>query len=125
MSRIEHINVTVADPDATARILCQLFDWHIRWTGAAMGNGRTVHVGGDKSYVALFSFGGEQIDASESYRTRAGLNHIGIVTDDLDQAEQRVITAGYRPEKHADYEPGRRFYFTEENGVEIEVVSYD
>lgn len=125
MPRLEHVNVTVADPDLTARLLCDLFDWRVRWSGPAMQTGRTVHVGGDDSYVALFSYGGEQAASPDSYRTRAGLNHIAVVVDDLDKAEARVIAAGYRPGKTFDYEPGRRFYFTEENGIEIEVVNYD
>ena len=124
MARLEHVNVTVADPDATAAVLVDLFGWRVRWAGKGMQTGRTVHVGDDDSYVALFSFGPPQMAPQESYRTRAGLNHIGVVVDDLDAVEARVKNAGYVPENHADYEPGRRFYFHEENGVEIEVVSY-
>lgn len=125
MTRLEHVNVTVADPDVTAKLLCDLFNWRVRWSGPAMQTGRSVHVGGDDSYVALFTYGGDQAAAPDSYRTRAGLNHIAVVVDDIDATEARVLAAGYRPENHADYEPGRRFYFTEENGIEIEVVQYD
>jgi hypothetical protein len=39
-------------------------------------------------------------------------------------AEARVIAAGLRPFSHADYEPGRRFYFLDPDGIEYEVVSY-
>jgi hypothetical protein len=46
------------------------------------------------------------------------------VVNDLDAVETRVKARGYEPVNHADYEPGRRFYFREENGIEIEVVSY-
>ena len=31
---------------------------------------------------------------------------------------------GYEPCNHADYDPGRRFYFDDEDGIEFEVVSY-
>jgi len=124
MARLEHVNITVADPDATAALLCHLFDWRIRWSGKGMQTGRTVHVGETDSYVALFSFGDPAERVQESYLTRAGLNHIAVVVDDLDTAEARIKSAGYVTENHADYEPGRRFYFTEENGVEIEVVQY-
>ena len=124
MTRLEHVNVTVTDPDATGQVLCDLFGWHIRWAGKGMQTGRTVHVGGDDSYVALFSFGDPAEPAQSSYATRAGLNHIGVVVDDLDAVEARVKAAGFVPGNHADYEPGKRFYFTENNGVEIEVVSY-
>ena len=44
--------------------------------------------------------------------------------DDLDAIEQMVSARGYVPNSHQDYEPGRRFYFEDENGIEIEVISY-
>lgn len=124
MARLEHVNVTVADPDAAAAVLCSLFDWKVRWAGPGMTTGRTVHVGDDSSYVALFSYGGPEAMRQESHRTRGGLNHIAVVVDDLEATEARVKRAGFVPENHADYEPGRRFYFVEGNGIEIEVVSY-
>ena len=124
MTRLEHVNITVADPDATADLFCRLFDWHLRWSGKGMQTGRTVHVGGVDSYVALFSFGDAAPASTDSYRTRGALNHIAVVVDDLDQTERRIKIAGYVTENHANYEPGRRFYFIEENGIEIEVVSY-
>lgn len=125
MTRLEHVNITVADPDATAELLCGLFGWRVRWAGPGMQTGRTVHVGGDDSYVALFSYGDAEAGREVSYRTRGGLNHIAVVVDDLGAVERRIRGAGYVSENHADYEPGRRFYFTEENGIEIEVVCYE
>lgn len=124
MARLEHVNVTVRDPDGTARVLCDLFGWKVRWAGAGMTTGRTVHVGNEDSYVALFSYGDPDAMGQESYRTAGGLNHIAVVVDNLDATEARVKRAGFLPENHADYEPGRRFYFRETNGIEIEVVSY-
>jgi hypothetical protein len=38
--------------------------------------------------------------------------------------EQKVKSNGFTPYNYADYEPGRRFYFDLEEGIEIEVVSY-
>ena len=52
------------------------------------------------------------------------LNHVGVVVDDLDRVEERVVAAGLTPFSHGDYEPGRRFYFFDWNGIELEVVSY-
>lgn len=126
MGRLEHVNVTVEDPDATAAMLGELFDWTVRWSGGAIDAGRSVHVGGDDFYVALYTGpeGSPQAAAQTSYRQKAGLNHIGVVVDDLDGVEARVKAAGYQTHSHADYDPGRRFYFQEENGVEIEVVTY-
>ena len=46
------------------------------------------------------------------------------MVEDLDAVEKRVLAAGLVPKSHGDYEPGRRFYFSDEDGVEYEVVSY-
>lgn len=124
MAHLEHVNVTVADPDATAAILCRLFDWKVRWSGPGMTTGRTVHVGDNTSYVALFSYGSPDQPRQESYRTCGGLNHIAVVVEDLDATEARVKAAGFQPGEVQNYEPGRRFYFVEGNGIEIEVVEY-
>lgn len=124
MARLEHVNITVGDPDAAAATLCELFDWTVRWAGPGMETGRSVHVGDETSYVALFSYGDPEAPRQESHRTRGGLNHIAVVVDDLDATEARVRRAGFSPTNHADYAPGRRFYFVEANGIEIEVVSY-
>ena len=56
--RIEHVNITVTDPQRTARLLEALFDWHIRWSGAAQIGGHTIHIGSEDQYVALYSPGG-------------------------------------------------------------------
>jgi len=124
MTRLEHVNVTVPDPAASAALLCRLFGWRIRWQGPGMTTGRTVHVGGDDSYVALFTYGDARPSSEESYRTIAGLNHIAVVVDDLDATEARVKAEGLTPVNHADYAPGRRFYFDTPEGLEIEVVAY-
>lgn len=121
---LEHVNVTVSDPQRTAARLCDLFGWHIRWQGEAKDNGYTVHVGSDDSYVAVYNKGKPIGDGIDSYSTRGGLNHIGIVVDDLDAVEAKVVEAGYAPHSHGDYEPGRRFYFRDDDNIEIEVVSY-
>lgn len=127
MAFLEHLNVTVEDPDATAELMIDLFGWHVRWSGGAKGTGHSVHVGNDTSYIAFYTGpdGQPQSTADTSYRQKAGLNHIGIVVDDLDNVEAKVKARGFETHSHADYEPGRRFYFNEENGVEIEVVQYD
>ncbi len=124
MTRLEHVNVTVADPLATAAVLCTLFGWHIRWQGAAKQGGFTVHVGSDADYLALYRPKDGLNPPGDPTHTSSGLNHIGVVVDDLDTVEAKITAAGYVTSNHADYEPGRRFYFTEENGVEIEVVAY-
>ncbi len=67
MTRLEHVNVTVPDPAASAALFCRLFGWHIRWQGPGMTTGRTVHVGDDQSYVALFTYGDARRSQEESF----------------------------------------------------------
>src|SRR5262249_36126922 len=121
--RIEHVNITVADPDRTAGLMVALFDWHVRWRGTGPKGGYYVHVGSDDHYVALYT-GGGSTQVAQAFGKGKPLNHIGVAVDDLDAIENRVIAAGLRPFSHADYEPGRRFYFLDPDGIEYEVVSY-
>jgi hypothetical protein len=44
--------------------------------------------------------------------------------DDLAETEARVVAAGLETFSHGDYEPGRRFYFFDPDGIEYEIVSY-
>ena len=125
-AKLEHANITVRDPKATAAELCEMFGWEIRWQGEAISGGYTVHVGDTDSYLAVYAPPGDSRPAEgASYRTLGGLNHVGLVVRDLDATEARVRAAGYTPHNHADYEPGRRFYFDTSDGIEIEVVSYE
>ena len=125
VATLEHVNITVSDPHKTAEMMCRLFDWQIRWQGPSAVGGYTIHVGGEDSYLAIYSLGNGKTDkADNTYSTIGGLNHLGIVVDDLDAAEDRIKAAGYKTHNHGDYEPGRRFYFDNSDGIEIEVVSY-
>jgi catechol 2,3-dioxygenase-like lactoylglutathione lyase family enzyme len=121
--RIEHVNVTVSDPDRAARLMAALFGWHERWRGAARNGGRTIHVGSDDHYVALYT-GKDMAYTADDFAKGRPLNHIGVQVDDLDAVEAKVKAAGLEPFGHDDYDPGRRFYFLDPDGIEYEVVSY-
>jgi len=126
---LEHVNISVADPKKTASLLGKLFGWEIRWEGAAMAGGYTVHVGTPDNYVALYRPADPAsmatIDEGRASHTRGMLNHVAIVVDDLDATEALILGAGLETLNHGDYEPGRRFYFYDPDGIEYEVVSYN
>ncbi|MDQ7080692.1 MAG: VOC family protein [Paracoccaceae bacterium] len=122
-SFLEHVNITVSDPLAAGKIIADIFGWDIRWQGEAISGGMSCHVGNAESYIAFYSKGGRQ-KATDRYETPGALNHVGVVVDDLEATEKRVRAAGYASHSHADYVPGRRFYFDAMDGVEFEVVSY-
>lgn len=121
--RIEHVNVTVSDPERAARLMMTLFDWRVRWQGPARLGGHTIHVGSDSHYVALYT-GRDVAYTADDFAKGQPLNHIGVEVDDLDATEVRVVAAGLRPYGHEAYDPGRRFYFLDPDGIEYEVVSY-
>lgn len=122
---LEHLNFTATDPRKTAERLERVFGWKIRWEGPSLGGGRSVHVGTDDLYLAIYSPPAGVSDRAESYGTRGGLNHIGILVDDLAAAESKVIAEGYETHSHQTYDPGSRFYFHNEDGIEFEVLSYN
>jgi len=121
--RIEHVNVTVSDPDRAARLMESLFGWHVRWQGPARDGGRTIHVGSDDHYIALYTGHGVAYTVDDFAKGQP-LNHIGVEVDDLAAIEAKVVAASLRPFGHDAYDPGRRFYFLDPDGIEYEVVSY-
>ncbi len=121
---LEHANFSVSDPQRTADMLCTIFDWQIRWSGASIHDGHTMHVGGQDSYLAIYARADMRKAVPNDYRTVGAMNHIGVVVDDLDAVEARVLEAGFQTTNHGDYEPGRRFYFHDHDGIEFEVVNY-
>ncbi|MEL1250816.1 VOC family protein [Aurantiacibacter gilvus] len=118
--RIEHVNLTVTDPERSAALFEKLLGWNIRWQGPAMNGGHTIHVGEENTYLALYT---DRQDHAGQTKGRP-LNHVGLLVDDLDAAEAVVKAHGFEPWGHDDYEPGRRFYFFDWDGIEFEVVSY-
>lgn len=119
---IEHANLTVSDPERSAALLQDLCGWRERWRGLSGMGGWTIHVGDDRSYVALYTR--DDGRAIDRYAKGQPLNHVGLVVDDLDAAEAVVVAAGLEPFNHDDYEPGRRFYFFDWDGIEFELVNY-
>jgi catechol 2,3-dioxygenase-like lactoylglutathione lyase family enzyme len=118
---IEHANLTVSDIERSSEFFQILFGWRERWRGPAINGGETIHVGDEQSYFALYT----DHRPHERFAKGAPLNHVGVVVKDLDAAERIVLDAGLETFNHADYEPGRRFYFFDWDGIEFEVVSYE
>ncbi|MEO1920264.1 MAG: VOC family protein [Sphingomonadaceae bacterium] len=118
---LEHVNISVTDPDRSAALLERLCGWKERWRGPSMLGGRTIHVGTERQYVALYT--GDQVKGD--FAKGAPLNHVALEVDDLAAAEGVVKEAGLEPFGHGDYEPGERFYFFDWDGIEWEVVSYE
>lgn len=123
IGKLEHANLSVTRPDRSAELFKQLCGWRERWRGESKMGGKTIHVGdpanGD-TYLALYT--GEHVTGD--YSKGQPLNHVGLMVDDLEEAENVVKAAGLEPFGHDDYDPGKRFYFFDWDGIEFEVVSY-
>lgn len=118
---LEHANITVSDPDRLSALLQNLCNWHERWSGPAQLGGRTIHVGTEQQYLALYA----RADGTAGpFAKGAPLNHVALVVDDIEAAEALVVAAGLEPFAHGDYDPGRRFYFFDWDGIEFEIVDY-
>lgn len=123
LGTIEHANLSVTQPERSAQLFKDLLGWQERWRGQSRFGGDTIHVsepdnGG--SYMALYTSG----DVKGDYSKGQPLNHVGLQVDDLTAAQAAVEAAGLKPFRHDDYDPGRRFYFFDWDGIEFEVVSY-
>ncbi|KWV90659.1 VOC family protein [Erythrobacter sp. YT30] len=120
---LEHANLSVTDPDRSADLFKALCGWEERWRGKSQFGGDTVHVGAPgngAAYLALYT--SEKV--AGDYSKGQPLNHIGLLVDDLNEAEKAVSKAGLKPFGHDDYDPGERFYFFDWDGIEFEIVSY-
>jgi catechol 2,3-dioxygenase-like lactoylglutathione lyase family enzyme len=121
--KIEHVNISVRDPARAARLMDELFGWKVRWQGPALNGGHTIHVGSADQYLALYTPRETDLTDADFAKGRP-LNHVGVEVEDIAGTEARVVAAGLVPFNHGDYEPGRRFYFLDPDGIEFEVVSY-
>lgn len=119
--QIEHANLTVTNPERSTELFKQLLSWEERWRGKSKFGGDTIHVGDKTTYLALYT----NSEAKGGYSKGQPLNHVGLLVDDLAAAEGVVTAAGLEPFGHDDYEPGKRFYFFDWDGIEFEVVSYE
>ena len=124
-AHLEHANITVSDAEKTAQWMAHLFGWQQRWQGPTQDGGLSLHIGTNDSYLALYQPPHPKVQARSDYLTTGGLNHVGVVVQDLDASEEKAKALGFTPDTHADYEPGRRFYSNDHDGIEFELVQYD
>ena len=123
---LEQVNLTVGDLDRSVGWYRELLGLELRWEGQAIGTDgmvRAAHLGRGDCYLALFE-ASESGPPAPTYG-RAGLNHMGFVVDDLAATRARAVGLGVKPHFEPEYDPGRRFYVFDPDGIEIELVSYD
>jgi catechol 2,3-dioxygenase-like lactoylglutathione lyase family enzyme len=124
---LEHVNFTVSNLQRSLDFYREAFGFELRWKGEIFNTTRmapAAHVGppGKPYYFSLFE--GESSERAPYAYGPPGINHFGLVVDDLDVAGARAEAAGGVLKKAADYDPGRRVYVMDPDGIEIELVEY-
>ena len=117
---LEHVNFTVSDLDRSVDFYTRLFDFKVRWKGHLPDGRPAAHIGDDRQYLALFEAASP--GQVETDMTKVGLNHFGFVVESLDEMKFRLVELGVSPGEELEYEPGRRLYFFDPDGIEVELV---
>ena len=125
--RIEHLNLSVSDLEASLAFYGELLGWGVRWRGQAQGAAGPVeaaHLGDEACYLALFQAEAAADEGPDSRYSQPGVNHVGFVVDDLDQTLARLSKLGPKVHFQPEYDPGRRAYFFDADGIEVELIEY-
>ncbi|WLQ11702.1 VOC family protein [Hahella aquimaris] len=122
---LEHANITVESIEKSTEFLQAAFpDFVLRGEGNLMNqNGRWAHVGNDRFYFALQQCDNHLSDVSTRY-INDGINHIGMVVEDLDGVTGRLQQRGYDGYETESNPFRRRAYYFDPNGIEWEFVQY-
>ena len=120
--------MTVSDLQRSIDFYSRLLGLTVRWRGTTPDGKPAAHVGDERlggSYLALFQTRtGSPARPTDDYDA-VGLNHFGFIVPDLDEARRCLVSMAITPHLEADYEPGRRLYFHDLDGIEVELVQYD
>lgn len=87
---------------------------------------RRLHIGTERSCIALQSGGAGIADQYPEWRSSAlGTKHIGIVVPSLNETLQRLAAAGYTPDHWGGAHPFRKSaYVLAREGLQFEFVEY-
>ena len=91
---LEHVNLTVSNPEKTAAWLCELFGWKIRWQGPAIDGGMSIHVGTDD--VPLGIFQGEALPGDLDVAPHPLHLHVHTGVGPVEQAAELLVLHDFR-----------------------------
>ena len=127
ITKIEHINITVPNIDAAVSFLKIIApDFKIMKDEKPLNDKRWMHIGNTKYYFALQEahIGATPKKQNQTY-INYGFNHIGLVVNNIDEIEKKLIKAGYNKGINTPIEKFRkRIYYYDTAGFEWELVEY-
>lgn len=119
---IEHINMSVSDLEKSIHFYETLFGFHVRWKGTTSDDRTAAHIGTDRFYIAMFE--ATKKDAYQPDYLAVGPNHFGFVVEGLESFRDKLNGFGISSHLEGEYDPGRRLYFYDPDGIEVELVEY-
>lgn len=122
--RLEHANITVRNLERAASfITTALPEFRIRG-GDKSGRESWLHVGTDDSYISL-THSPDALTGKRKPYADLGVNHIGVVVEDVESVIARLLSAGYRQSSGTEVTPWRkRYYFLDDDDLEWEFIEY-
>ena len=126
-SYLEHANITVPDIDAAIAFLRAVNPSIIMRRDEVHPEGyRWVHVSFGNSYIALEEPHSKSstLKCTQPYQD-FGINHLGLVVDDLTSTIARMDAAGFkRGTLGENIQSRQRVYYLDSAGMEWELVEY-
>ena len=125
-AQLEHANLCVNDIDGMIKFLqTALPDFIIRHDETDNDGDRWVHIGNNKTYIALNNSTQKDLFDWAPYSGKPGVNHLGYVVDSVQQVRSRLRAAGYIESTIENNHPFRkRLYFYDPEGRDWEFVEY-
>eukprot|EP01095_Lingulamoeba_sp_RSL-Kostka_P000742 TRINITY_DN1102_c0_g1_i2.p1 TRINITY_DN1102_c0_g1~~TRINITY_DN1102_c0_g1_i2.p1 ORF type:complete len:144 (+),score=47.37 TRINITY_DN1102_c0_g1_i2:60-491(+) len=123
MSYLEHVNITVESIDDAIEFLsvaCPGFK--VRSRGQQVSGVEWCHFGNNKFYLALQSKVLDQ--CNRKFYQNPGVNHCGIVVQDIDDVHKRYKELGYEFIFGRENQFRKRVYFYDQHNVEWEFIGY-
>lgn len=123
--QLEHVNITVKQYKKCVSFYKQIFDFDTRWEGEIQGvNGplNACHLGTKNFYIAIFE-AEQEGEVKHNYR-KPGFNHLAFQVDNLEYYKTLLKKYDVDIDQEQSYDPGRRLYFYDPEGIEIELVQY-
>ena len=121
---VEHVNLTVKNLESAVLFISTAMpEFQVRHQGT--DTKRWCHIGTDSSYLAIQ----EREPKSKPHVVRTpyfdvGVNHIGLVVDNVEEVAQRLTVAGYRKNMERREAFRKRIYFYDDDGIEWEFIEY-
>jgi catechol 2,3-dioxygenase-like lactoylglutathione lyase family enzyme len=120
--RLDHINMSVRDLEASAAFYAALFGLEVKKEGDSNGARWCIIGAPDRFYLSL-----NEVVRPEGFKAEGQrINHVGYVVDDIDQTVDRIRALGLRLEfgdKTVDWPRSRSAYVTDPDGVLIEITN--